>query len=119
MDAKGGEARTLDRALGAIFGVADPETLRVLVAIPAAAGEGLAVLAGAGVLQDKTIHRPLELADLAPTVCYLAELPVPAECEGGIVYQALADPDAKVFELQTVRRNYERLRRSTGRGPMC
>ena len=82
-------------------------------------GEGLAVLAGPGVLQGKIVRRPLELADLAPTICYLAELPVPADCEGGIVYQALADPDAKVFELQTVRRNYERLRRSTGRGPMC
>jgi len=117
--AQAGGARAVDQALGAIFGVADPETLRVLVAIPAAGGEGLAVLAGAGVLQGKSVRRPLELPDLAPTICYVAELPVPAECEGGIVYQALADPDGKVFELQTVRRNYERLRRSTGRGPMC
>jgi hypothetical protein len=114
-----GDARTMDEALAEILGVADAETLRVLVGVPARGGEGLAVLAGPGVLQGKSIRRPLELADLAPTICYLAELPVPADCEGGIVYQALADPDAKVFELQTVRRNYERLRRSTGRGPMC
>jgi hypothetical protein len=114
-----GDARAQDGALGALLAVADAETLRVFVGIPAQGGEGLAVLAGPGVLQGKSVRRPLELADLAPTICYLAELPVPADCEGGIVYQALADPDAKVFELQTVRRNYERLRRSTGRGPMC
>jgi len=119
MGAEVGDARAMDAALGELFGVADAETLRVFVGVPAKGGEGLAVLAGPGVLQGKIVRRPLELADLAPTICYLAELPVPADCEGGIVYQALADPDAKVFELQTVRRNYERLRRSTGRGPMC
>ena len=108
-----------DEAVGNLFEAADVETLRVFVAVPSAAGDALAVLAGPGMLQGKTVRRPVELADLAPTICYLAELPIPADCEGGIVYQAVADPDAKLFELQDVRRNYERLRRSTGRGPMC
>lgn len=108
-----------DEVMGKVFEAADIETLRVFVAIPAKAGDALAVLAGPGVLQGKTVSRPVEMADLAPTICCLAELPVPADCEGGIVYQALADPDAKLFELQDVRKNYERLRRSTGRGHMC
>jgi len=108
-----------DDALGTVLDAADFETLRVFVAVPSGPGDALAVLAGPGVLEGKTVTRPVELADLAPTLCHLAELPVPTECEGGIVYQALADPDAKMVELQTCRRNYERLRRSTGRGPMC
>ncbi len=108
-----------DDALGKLLETADFETLRVFVAVPGGAGDALAVLAGPGVLEGKTVTRPVELADLAPTICHLAELPAPAECEGGIVYQALADPDAKMVELQACRRNYERLRRSTGRGPMC
>lgn len=108
-----------DDALGMVLEAADVETLRVFVAVPTGAGDALAVLAGPGVLEGKTVTRPVELADLAPTLCHLAELPIPAECEGGIVYQALADPDAKMDELQTCRRNYERLRRSTGRTPMC
>jgi len=108
-----------DDALGVVCEAADAETLRVFVGMATGTGEALAILAGPGILAGKTIQRPVEVADLAPTICHLAELPVPAECEGGIVYQALGDPDAKTFELQQLRKNYERLRRSSGRGPMC
>ena len=54
-----------------------------------------------------------------PTVCYLAELPVPAQCEGAVIYQALEDPDAQVKELQSLRRNVDRLKRMVERPPMC
>jgi hypothetical protein len=119
LNAETSRLREADDAVGTLLEAADFETLRVVVAVPSGAGDALAILAGPGVLEGKTVARSVELADLAPTICHLAELPVPAECEGGIVYQALADPDAKLVELQTLRHNYERLRRSTGRGPMC
>lgn len=109
----------MDRVAGQLLDTADLETLRLLVVVPGGEGTGLAVMAATGVKRGKVVERPVELADLAPTICYLAELPVPSACEGGIVYQALEDPDAKMLELQSVRRNYDRLRRSSGGAPMC
>jgi hypothetical protein len=114
-----GSLEDVDAAVGRLADAADLETLTVLVAIPDGGGDGVAVLTGPGIKRGVQLDRPSELADLAPTICYLAELPVPADCEGGILYQALEDPDAKILELQASRRNYERLRRSSGRGPMC
>ena len=81
-------------------------------------GDGLVVLDGPGVKRGHVVSRPAELADVAPTICYLAETPVPADCEGGIISQALEEPDAKVLELQACRRNSERLRRSSGATPL-
>jgi hypothetical protein len=115
----GAHLEEADAALEKLLEAADAETLQVLAAVPEGAGDALAVLAGPGVLRGKTVTRPVDLADLTPSICHLAELPIPTDCEGGIVYQVLADPDAKLFELQDLRKNYERLRRSTGRGPMC
>ena len=45
-----------------------------------------------------------------PTTCYRADLPVPAQCEGAVIYQALADPEATAKELPSPRRNVERLK---------
>ncbi|MCX5736880.1 MAG: hypothetical protein NTW68_21660 [candidate division NC10 bacterium] len=109
-----------DEFVGKVLDAADLETLRVLVAAaPNGEGNGLVVLDGPGVKCGYVVSRPAELSDVVPTLCYLAETPTPADCEGGIIYQALEEPDAKILELQTYRRNYERLRRSSGSTPMC
>ncbi|MHB1414723.1 MAG: alkaline phosphatase family protein [Chloroflexota bacterium] len=79
----------------------------------------LFILKGPGVKQGVEIERTVWLTDIVPTLCYLAELPVPKQCEGAVVYQALADPDAQVKELQSLRRNVERLKRMVERPPMC
>ncbi|MDA8216250.1 MAG: alkaline phosphatase family protein [Dehalococcoidales bacterium] len=113
------QLQEVDENLGKVFDAADFETMRVFVVIPSGEGDGLVVLDGPGIRRGAVVERPVELADVAPTVCYLAETPVPAECEGGIIYQALEDPNAKILELQSCRRNYERLRRSGGATPMC
>jgi hypothetical protein len=52
-----GDARAQDGALGALLAVADAETLRVFVGIPAQGGEGLAVLAGTGSRRLRGRHR--------------------------------------------------------------
>lgn len=70
---------------------------------------GLFVMAGPGVRKNFVLQRTVHLEDVVPTVCYLAELPVPAQAEGAILYQALEDPDLKLHELQRLRRNYQRL----------
>lgn len=70
---------------------------------------GLLIMAGPGVKRGELIERTVWLTDIVPTICHLAELPVPKHCEGGIIYQALVDPDALVKELQFLRRRVERL----------
>jgi len=39
-------------------------------------------------------------------------LPVPKDCEGGIIYQALEDPNRHLTELAELRKNFWRLRRA-------
>jgi len=80
---------------------------------------GLFIMAGPGVKQGVEIERVVRLVDVVPTVCHLAEWPVPAHCEGGVLYQALEDPNAKNREIESLRRNVERLKRMVERPPMC
>ncbi|MHB1414115.1 MAG: alkaline phosphatase family protein [Chloroflexota bacterium] len=79
----------------------------------------LFIMAGPGVKQGAEIERTVWLTDIVPTICHLTELPIPQQAEGAIVYQALEDPDATVKELQSLRRNVERLKRMVERPPMC
>ncbi|MDA8218615.1 MAG: alkaline phosphatase family protein [Dehalococcoidales bacterium] len=79
----------------------------------------LFILKGPGVKQGAEIQRTVWLTDIVPTICYLTELPVPAQAEGAVVWQAMEDPDAQVKELQSLRRNVERLKRMVERPPMC
>jgi len=116
----GSTTQTIDRAIAEIMAVADPETLSIVIGLPEEErGYGFIALAGPGVKKGALLKRTVRLEDVVPTLCYLAELSVPAECEGSIVYQALEDPDIKIKELRTCRRNYERLKRSSGPSVMC
>jgi len=74
--------------------------------------EGLLVMKGPGIREGFRLERNAWLTDIVPTICHLAEWPVPRQAEGGILYQALDEPDAKTDELRTLRRNYERLKRA-------
>jgi hypothetical protein len=55
------------------------------------------------------MERTAHLQDVVPTICYLARIPVPAQVEGGILYQALEEPNGLIEELNHLRKNYERL----------
>ena len=79
----------------------------------------LFIMKGPGVKQGVELERNVWLTDIVPTICHLAEVPVPAQCEGSIIYQALEDPDGQLKELQSLRRNVERLKRMVERPPMC
>ncbi|MCL4466521.1 MAG: alkaline phosphatase family protein [Chloroflexi bacterium] len=52
---------------------------------------GLFVMCGPGVKSGAEIGRVVRLVDVVPTVCRLAAWPVPEQCEGGVIYQALVD----------------------------
>ena len=80
---------------------------------------GLFIMKGPNVKKGATIERTVWLTDIVPTICHLADLPVPEHCEGGIVYQALEDPNAKLKELEMVRKSLERYKKFVERPPMC
>ena len=61
---------------------------------------GLFVLNGPGIKQGHRLERTVHLTDLVPTVCYAASLPLPAQAEGAVIYQAFTDPNFKLRETQ-------------------
>ena len=80
----------------------------------------LFVMSGPGVKKGEVLDRNIWLTDVAPTACYLAELPVPKDCEGCVIYQALERPDAKADELEALRVELSRLKLIVERpGMMC
>ncbi|MHB1134861.1 MAG: alkaline phosphatase family protein [Chloroflexota bacterium] len=81
--------------------------------------QSLFLMSGPGVKKGEILERTIWLQDLVPTLCYLAGLPIPAQCEGAVIYQALEDPDAPVTRFDTLQRRYEKMRKSLDRAPMC
>jgi predicted AlkP superfamily phosphohydrolase/phosphomutase len=71
--------------------------------------ETIFVMAGPGVKKGQKMERTIWLVDLVPTICYLAELPIPRDCEGAILYQALVNPEAKINELDRLRKQLRRV----------
>ena len=51
------------------------------------------IAAGAGVRRAGKLEREVRVIDVAPTVCYLTGAPMPRNVEGGVVYEAVRDPD--------------------------
>lgn len=71
--------------------------------------KGLLLISGPGVRKGVVLERVVNIADVVPTLCYLAELPVPKDCEGAIIYQALEDKDKYLNELKSLRTKYKKL----------
>lgn len=71
---------------------------------------GLFIMAGPGVKKSYMLERTVWLTDAVPTVCHLADLPIPRDAEGAILYQALDNPDMKMKDMERLRKNYERLK---------
>ncbi|MEZ0575165.1 hypothetical protein [Halodesulfovibrio aestuarii] len=81
----------------AVAQISDAADRRTLIAI--ATDNGL-YLSGLGI--DKkagTVERSATAADVVATFCYVADLLVPADCTGGILYQALKDANMKLKEI--------------------
>lgn len=58
------------------------------------------ILSGAGVRQGRALQRQVRVVDVAPTLAYLLGLPMPANVEGGVVYEALEDPNWPLTALE-------------------
>jgi hypothetical protein len=72
--------------------------------------QGLLIMKGPGFKKNYLMQRTAWLTDIMPTVCYLAELPLPENAEGAILYQALADPNSKLKEIRDLRNNYKKIK---------
>ncbi|MBC7190508.1 alkaline phosphatase family protein, partial [Candidatus Aerophobetes bacterium] len=72
--------------------------------------QGLFIMKGPGVKKNYLMKRTMWLTDIVPTICYLADLPIPEHAEGGILYQALENPNLKLDEIKKIKENYERLK---------
>ena len=72
---------------------------------------GLLILHGPGIKKGYVMKRTCWLTDIVPTLCYLLEIPIPKHAEGGILYQALEDPNVKLNELRKLREEYEKLKK--------
>ena len=57
-------------------------------------------MAGAGVRNVGELQRQVRVVDVAPTICYLTGVPMPKQVEGGVVYEALRDPDWPLTALK-------------------
>ena len=51
------------------------------------------IMAGPGVKQDVALERSVRVIDVAPTLCHLLGWPMPRNVEGGVIYEALDEPD--------------------------
>lgn len=61
------------------------------------------VMAGPGVKRGVALRRQVRVVDVAPTIAYLLGMPVPANAEGGVIYEALEDPDWMLNELSRLK----------------
>ena len=50
-------------------------------------------ISGPNIRKGFRYPRPRWLADIVPTLCYITGNPVPADAEGGPIYQIMEDPD--------------------------
>ena len=54
----------------------------------------LLIMAGGILKKNVHLQRNISLVDITPTICHIMKIPVPRDCEGAIIYQALEDPDS-------------------------
>lgn len=57
------------------------------------------ILSGAGVRKGVPLNREVRVVDVSPTICYLLGLPMPENVEGGVIYEALEDPNWHLTRL--------------------
>ncbi|RLE81304.1 MAG: hypothetical protein DRJ51_04130 [Thermoprotei archaeon] len=71
--------------------------------------KGLLILSGPGIKKGVVLERVVNIADVVPTLCYVADLPVPNDCEGAIIYQVLEDKDKHLNEIRSLKEKYRKL----------
>lgn len=57
----------------------------------------LCIMIGGEFKKHATIHRPVRVVDVVPTLCHVTDTPIPSNVEGGVVWQALKGFDEMTF----------------------
>jgi hypothetical protein len=78
--------------------------------------KGLLTFTGPGVKKGHRLQRTCNIVDLVPTVCYLADLPLPATAEGAVLYQVFKNPDFKSDDIAKLRAGLARMETALQRG---
>lgn len=78
--------------------------------------KALMSLTGPGIKKGYKLQRTVWLTDLVPTICYLMDLPIPAQTEGAVLYQAFKNPDFKTEEINKLRAALLRMETALQRG---
>ena len=84
----------LDAAVAAVLDGADRRTAVAVVTKSAAVLYGMGIDAKVG-----EVARAANARDILPTLAYIADFPITAECTGAILYQVLKTPNMKMEEL--------------------
>jgi predicted AlkP superfamily phosphohydrolase/phosphomutase len=71
--------------------------------------KALLTLTGPGIKKGHRLERTCNIVDLVPTICYLMDLPIPQQAEGGIIYQALRSPNFKAHEIDKLQAGLARM----------
>ena len=61
------------------------------------------ILAGPGVRKGVHLKGQVRQVDVAPTISYLLGIDVPRDAEGGVIYEALEDPNWHLAEIERQR----------------
>jgi hypothetical protein len=78
--------------------------------------KGLLTFTGPGIKKGYRLERTCNIVDVVPTICYLLDLPLPAQAEGSVIYQAFKDPDFKVKEINKLKDGLSRMETALQRG---
>ena len=78
--------------------------------------KALLSLNGPGINKGYRMQRTCNLIDIVPTICYLLDLPLPAQAEGAIIYQALKNPNLKSDEIAKLKAGLARMETALQRG---
>ncbi len=81
-------------ALAAALDAANRRTVLVVAADDGVAFYGLGINGKAG-----KVARKVDAGDVALTIATIADMPIGEDCEAGIIYQVLKDPNLKLNEL--------------------
>ncbi len=90
----GASAAAVEEALAGVLEVSGRTTIVALVA------RGLVVFYGPGFAKGKKIEKAVQPEVVAATVPYVADFPVPEQCEAAVCYAALKDVNYKLKEIQ-------------------
>ena len=88
------DAAGLEDSMGKILAAADRRTLVVLAAANALMFYGLGTNS-----KVPSIDRPAQVEDIVPTAAYIADLPLPDDTTGAVLYQVLKETNLKLNEF--------------------